>query len=127
MSFFYSATTAKKHFSSAVLTSTQRDQLHRNYKKYAIEEFKKASKTSVFDGSGLWHPKKFRVYFHKWQSSDTLRSTALGKKVVGFHQYFDDDKKKIASKAATEIRKAGYKVDVDDHGGLYLYKPVKKR
>ncbi|HEL1633937.1 TPA: hypothetical protein TXL60_001295 [Streptococcus suis] len=126
MTHYYSVASAKVHFSKLVLTTAQKDQLHRNYKKYAVEEFKKASKTTVFDGSGFWHPKKFKVYFHKWQTSDVLHSTALAKKLPPHYQYSDDDKKKIASKTATELRKAGYKVDVDDYGGLYLYKPAKK-
>ncbi|HFI0430104.1 TPA: hypothetical protein ACGO5Q_001060 [Streptococcus suis] len=127
MSLFYSATTARARHSSQVMTASQKEQLHKNYKKYAIQIFKERSKTTVFDGSGLFRPKKLKIYFHEWQSSDILRSSTLGKKVATFYEYSDDDKKKIATKTATELRKAGYKVDVEAGGGLLLYKPAKKR
>lgn len=126
MSLYYSAATAKAHFSSQVMTAAQREQLHRNYKKYATQLFKEKSKTYTFDGSGLFNPKKLKIYFHQWHSSSVLRDTALGKKLPSYYEYSADDKKKIASRTARELQKAGYKVDIDAHGSLYLYKPSRK-
>ena len=65
--------------------------------------------------------------FHVWMESDIFQSSGIAKKSVPFWEYSSEDKDKIAKKTAVELRKAGYKVEVLDNGGLSVHKtPTKK-
>ena len=125
--YYYSALTAKKHLSKTVMTTAQREQLHKNYKKYVIYRFKNKPDSVVYDGGGFFSDRKLRTMFHVWMESDIFQSSGIAKKSVPFWEYSSEDKDKIAKKTAVELRKAGYKVEVLDNGGLSVYKtPTKK-
>ena len=125
--YYYSAKTAKSHVSKLVMTTAQREQLHKNYKKYVLYEFKNKPKSIVYDGGGIFSDRKLRTYFHVWMGSNIFKSSSIAKKSVPYWEFSSDDKDKIAKKTAIELKKAGYKVEVQDNGGLKVYKTPAKR
>ena len=111
----YDKTTGTK-----TMTTGQKNTLHNAYKRYAIAVYKdrKARHGDVYKSPDRTVEVRFST--GGFVNSDEINSTAVWKKYnINFNQ---DQKVKIAKKAATLLRKSGYKVEVSDYGDLYIYK-----
>lgn len=128
----YSATTAKaykNHHEIEVMTTSQKDQFHQSFKKYAIEEFKKKEKlvSYNFDGTKkLFSRNAFNVSVYSFYHSTNLKSLAINKKLPSWG-YFNTGKdiETICKKTITLLKVAGYKAEYKDNGTILMWK-VKK-
>ena len=112
---YYDKTTGTK-----TMTTGQKNTLHNAYKRYAIAVYKdrKARHGNVFKSPDRTVEVRFST--GGFINSDEINSTAVWKKYnIDFSH---DQQVKIAKKAATLLRKSGYKVEVDDYGDMYVYK-----
>lgn len=84
----YSATTAKAYktyHATEAMTTSQKEQFHRAFKKYAIEEFKKKEKlvSYKFDGTKkLLSRNVFSVTVYSFYHSANLKNLAMYKKCL---------------------------------------------
>lgn len=112
---------SKKWGAANVLKPNQKEQINKRYAAYAVRLFKErnGSKTATGPVSAIL------ITFSGFWNSNELNSTAVASKnQMGFE---DADKMVIAKKAATILRKKGYKVNVENHGYLSVWKQKPKK
>lgn len=128
---FYSATTANIYKKTRpfdkieTMTTAQRDQLCRTFKKYAIDKYKKSG--MHFDGSSkLLSRNVFHVNFYDFYNSPELANLAMSKKLPHY-QYFHtgNDVENACKKTITLIKAAGYKAELNGNREILMWK-VKK-
>lgn len=125
----YSATTAKAYktyHTTEAMTTSQKEQFHRAFKKYVIEEFKKKEKlvSYKFDGNKkLLSRNVFSVTVYSFYHSANLKNLAMYKKMPNWH-YFNTGKdvETICKKTITLIKAAGYKAEYKDSGTILMWK-----
>ena len=115
----YSAATAKSYsvyHKTKVMSTSQKEQLYRAFKKYAIEEFKRTEKLMSYNYDG-------RTKFYQ---SRYFRDTPLYDKLPTW-LYFNTGKdvETICKRTITLIKAAGYKAEYNYKNGVTMWK-VKK-
>lgn len=106
----------------SIMSTAQREQLHKIYKRYAIRRFKETN--SNYDGYGVFGKYEVDMYSggHFWGSPEYENWPLRRKYDIVIET---EDKFKVARKTATLIRSAGYKVEVTERGMLKMWKPKK--
>ena len=128
----YSAATAKSYslyHKTEVMSTNQKEQLYRAFKKYAIEEFKRTEKLMSFNYDGrtkLVSRNVFDASFYNFYHSKYFRDTSLYGKLTDW-LYFNTGKdvETICKKTMTLIKAAGYKAEYNGKNGITMWK-VKK-
>lgn len=115
------------------LTITQKEQIYRCFKKYALDTYRSEEKKKniKFDGqsAGLFSsPRKCVVSIYYFFYSPFYKNMALASKMANPDFAFrTDDRKAIVRKTATLLRSAGYKVELSAGDlDLKIWKPTKK-
>lgn len=123
----YSSSTAKAYklyHKTEVMTTTQREQFCRAFKKYAIERYKKTG--HHFSGkSRMFSRDVFSISLYEFYNSSVLGSLALSRKLPMW-VYFNtgNDVEMACKKTITMLKAAGYKAEYKN--GYILMWKVKK-
>ena len=109
----YSASTAKAYklyHKTEVMTTAQREQFCRAFKKYVIERYKVFSRDV------------FGVSLYEFYNSSALSALAISKKLPMW-EYFNtgNDAEMVCKKTITMLKAAGYKAD-QKNGMIYMWK-----
>ena len=120
----YSATTAKAYklyHKTEVMTTAQREQFCRAFKKYVIERYKRTGRH--FSGkSKVFSRDVFGVSLYEFYNSSALSALAISKKLPMW-EYFNtgNDAEMVCKKTITMLKAAGYKAD-QKNGMIYMWK-----
>ncbi|HFI0553964.1 TPA: hypothetical protein ACGO3Y_002183, partial [Streptococcus suis] len=117
----WSAKTAKRfnpyHYSPKVLTTAQKDQFCRYFKKYIIESFKYNQKRVSYKYDGTYRFLRrnvFSVCIPDFFHSSEFREMPLGKKLPDAYYFnFEEDRIAIFKKTIILLKKAGYKAEIN--------------
>ena len=128
----YSAATAKSYsvyHKTKVMSTSQKEQLYRAFKKYAIEEFKRTEKLMSYNYDGrtkFFSRNVFNASFYSFYQSRYFRDTPLYDKLPTW-LYFNTGKdvETICKRTITLIKAAGYKAEYNYKNGVTMWK-VKK-
>ncbi len=128
----YSAATAKAYsvyHNTKVMSTSQKEQLYRAFKKYAIEEFKRTEKLMSYNYDGrtkFFSRNVFNASFYSFYQSRYFRDTPLYDKLPTW-LYFNTGKdvETICKRTITLIKAAGYKAEYNYKNGITMWK-VKK-
>ena len=128
----YSAATAKSYsvyHKTKVMRTSQKEQLYRAFKKYAIEEFKRTEKLMSYNYDGrtkFFSRNVFNASFYSFYQSRYFRDTPLYDKLPTW-LYFNTGKdvETICKRTITLIKAAGYKAEYNYKNGVTMWK-VKK-
>ena len=128
----YSAATAKSYsvyHKTKVMSTSQKEQLYRAFKKYAIEEFKRTEKLMSYNYDGrtkFLSRNVFNASFYSFYQSRYFRDTPLYDKLPTW-LYFNTGKdvETICKRTITLIKAAGYKAEYNYKNGITMWK-VKK-
>ncbi|EHI75840.1 hypothetical protein HMPREF9184_01746 [Streptococcus sp. oral taxon 058 str. F0407] len=128
----YSAATAKSYsvyHKTKVMSTSQKEQLYRAFKKYAIEKFKRTEKLMSYNYDGrtkFFSRNVFNASFYSFYQSRYFRDTPLYDKLPTW-LYFNTGKdvETICKRTITLIKAAGYKAEYNYKNGVTMWK-VKK-
>ena len=128
----YSAATAKAYsvyHKTKVMSTSQKEQLYRAFKKYAIEDFKRTEKLMSYNYDGrtkFFSRNVFNASFYSFYQSRYFRDTPLYDKLPTW-LYFNTGKdvETICKRTITLIKAAGYKAEYNYKNGITMWK-VKK-
>ena len=128
----YSAATAKSYsvyHKTKVMSTSQKEQLYRAFKKYAIEEFKRTEKLMSYNYDGrtkFFSRNVFNASFYSFYQSRYFRDTPLYDKLPTW-LYFNTGKdvETICKRTITLIKATGYKAEYNYKNGVTMWK-VKK-
>lgn len=128
----YSAATAKSYsvyHKTKVMSTSQKEQLYRAFKKYAIEEFKRTEKLMSYNYDGrtkFFSRNVFNASFYSFYQSRYFRDTPLYDKLPTWpHFNTGKDVETICKRTITLIKAAGYKAEYNYKNGITMWK-VKK-
>ncbi|MFS9078733.1 hypothetical protein [Streptococcus infantis] len=128
----YSAATAKSYsvyHKTKVMSTSQKEQLYRAFKKYAIEEFKRTEKLMSYNYDGrtkFFSRNVFNASFYSFYQSRYFRDTPLYDKLpTWLHFNTGKDVETICKRTITLIKAAGYKAEYNYKNGITMWK-VKK-
>lgn len=126
----YSSKTANalKTFHYKVMSTAQRETLQRAFKRYAIAQFKKASKDYTYDGtsSGFFSKRVYKVTTFDFLYSEEFKAVGFVKKgeVNQNFSFSHDDKLALCKKVKSLIVAAGYKAELKGTD-ILMWKPKK--